>query len=186
VSEVLTAEQEPLRPVEGLATVRSARDYIRPEDIVAYILDNPMAQPEAIAAHFKQRPAWLMMILASDKFQRALDPYRDLVANPLYTATMEERLRALALKGMDVIQTRLESKEVSDLLVLKATEIGIKGLGLGQPKDDAEKPVGNVESLAERLVNALNHQRSNIHVADGRGSAHVTIEAEIVEARNGG
>jgi Flp pilus assembly CpaF family ATPase len=153
---------------------------------VAYVLDNPLAQPDAIAAHFKQRPAWFMMVLASDKFQRALDPYREQVANPMYTATMEERLRALALKGMDVIQTRLESKEVSDLLVLKATEIGIKGLGLGQPKDDAEKPVGTVESLAERLVTALNRQRSNVRVADGRDSAHVTVEAEIVRVPNGG
>ena len=68
---------------------------------------------------------------------------------------------------------------------LKATEIGVKGLGLGLPKPEEEKQAGTVESLAERLVTALNRQRSNVHVADGRDSAHITVDAEVVRVPNG-
>jgi hypothetical protein len=61
----------------------------------------------------------------------------------------------------------LDGKEVSDLLVLKAAEIGVKALGMGNPTPTAPAltPENSVDTLADRLVAAIQKQRSNVRTA---------------------
>ena len=138
------------------------------EAMVELMIRHPDWTHGEFAAAFGRKPSWFASVLASEGFQAALDPHRHRIADPSLTATMDERMRALALQSLTVLQTKLEGKEVLDLTVLKAVEIGTKALGMGQAQAlpaPTAAPVG-VDSLADRLVQALERQRKNIPAAD--------------------
>lgn len=137
------------------------------DSLVEYLVANPGCTPELIAAAFGQPKRWFLSILATDSFQLALDSKRHLLSDPAITATMEERFRALSLQSLDVLQRKLESKDASDLLVLKASELGVKALGMGMAPTAAPvlTPVAGIDTLAERLVAALEKQRRNVRGA---------------------
>lgn len=138
------------------------------EAMVELMVAHPDWTHAEFAAAFGRKPSWFASVLASEGFQQALDPHRHRIADPSLTATLDERMRALALQSLSVLQTKLEGKEVLDLTVLKAVEIGTKALGMGQAQAlpaPTAAPVG-VDSLAERLVSALERQRRNIPAAD--------------------
>lgn len=139
-----------------------------PEAMIEVLIAHPDWALAQYAREFGRSKGWMASVLASEAFQQTMAPHKNQILNPAITATMEERVRALAIRSMDVLQEKLDSKEVSDLVVLKATELGIKGLGMGQakelPRDSA--PSLGVEALADRLVSVLNKQRENSRVID--------------------
>jgi hypothetical protein len=139
--------------------------------LIGYLTEHPDATPATVAAAFGRPKRWFLTVLASNAFQLELDPVRHLITDPTITATMEERFRALTLHSLDVLSSKLDGKEVSDLLVLKAAEIGVKALGMGNPVPSAAPLTAetSVDTLADRLVAALNKQRSNVR-------APVTVE----------
>lgn len=146
--------------------------------MVELMVENPGWTTKKLAAHFGKGSAWFAAVLASDGFQLELDKRRGEVLNPAFTATMEERFRALALRSLDVLQDKLDSKDVSDNIVLRAAEIGVKALGMGQVAPPPVTPSGSVESLADRLVAAFERQRNNVRKPE-------TMEAEVVVVEAG-
>jgi hypothetical protein len=146
------------------------------DSLLQHLLVNPAATPDSIAAAFGRTRGWFLSVLASDQFQLALDPHRHLIADPVITATMEERFRSLTLRALSALHSKLDNPEVSDFIVVKSAEIGVKALGMGAPKRDEETPLtpsGNVDTLAERLVAALEKQRNNSRLVEGE----VVVEA---------
>lgn len=116
-----------------------------------------------LAKYWGRDASWFMQILASDSFQLALDPYRHLITDPTITATLDERFRALTLRSLDVLQDKLDGKDVADYTVLKSAELGVKALGMGQVEPQVQQQaVGGVDALAERLVLALKKQQENV------------------------
>lgn len=160
----LLVEQQGQPPVSvPVAQAAPAASPYSHDAMIQLMIAHPDWTQEQFAKAFGRRPSWFASVLASDDFQRALDPHRHLIADPSLTATLDERMRALALQSLSVLHTKLEGKEVLDLTVLKAVEIGAKALGMGQAAAlpaPVAAPVG-VESLAERLVSALEKQRRN-------------------------
>lgn len=134
------------------------------ESLLDYLVANPSSTPESVSAAFRRSKRWFLTVLATDAFQSMLDAKRHLLSDPTITSTLEERYRALSLQALDVLQQKLEGKEVSDLLVLKASELSVKALGMGMTPAPAQPltPSGNVDTLAERLVAALEKQRRNV------------------------
>ena len=131
--------------------------------MVELMVEHPTWSSKQFAAHWGKGAGWFASVLASDAFQLELDKRRGEIPNPELTATMDERFRALALRSLDVLQDKLGGKEVSDNIVLRATEIGVKALGMGQIAPAAvAAPSGNVDTLAERLVAAFEKQRGNV------------------------
>lgn len=130
-----------------------------PAAMVNLMVENPDFTHTQLAQAFGRTPSWLSGVLASDAFQQALDPHRHLIADPYLTATMEERFRALAMRSASVLMQKLDSKEVSDLTVLKAAEIGVKALGMGQKIiHETAAPIAEGPaqlSVAEKLLKAM-------------------------------
>jgi hypothetical protein len=135
------------------------------DSIIDYLLLHPDASPVDVAKEYKRPRQWFLTLLASDRFQDALDPIRHQLLDPAITSTMEERFRALALHSLNVMHSKLDHPEVTDFMVVKAAEIGVKALGLGMPKKEETvlTPVGNVDTIADRLLAALEKQRRNAH-----------------------
>jgi hypothetical protein len=141
--------------------------------MVELMVEHPTWSHKQFAAHWGKGAGWFASVLASDAFQLELDKRRGEIPNPELTATMDERFRALALRSLDVLQDKLGGKEVSDNIVLRATEIGVKALGMGQAVAPPAAPSGNVDTLAERLVAAFEKQQKNARKP-------AAIEAEVV------
>jgi len=148
-----------------------------PERMVQLMVDHPDWGHKELAAAFGRLPSWTSAVLASDAFQQALDMRRHEVADPSLSATMEERFKGLAIRAATVLQEKLNGQGVSDLVVLKAAELGIKALGLGQKAPETPQLPSNQnssESVAEKLLAAM----------DARDRAR-TVDVETVEVVDG-
>lgn len=137
-----------------------AQAHYSHEAMVDLMVLNPQYTHAQFAAHFGRHPSWTSAVLASDAFQQALDLRRHEVLDPSLTATMEERFRALALRSVTVLQEKLNTTGVSDLVVLKAAEIGIKALGMGNapPPLLPTLPSSSSETVADRLLAAMDRR----------------------------
>lgn len=159
---------------------RAGRIY-SPESMVQLIIDHPTWSHAELASYFGRLPSWTSAVLASDAFQQALDGRRHEVADPSLSATMEERFRALAIQSTVVLQKKLDSPGVNDLVVLKAVELGVKALGLGQKQPETPQlpaPQNSSQSVAEKLLEAMDKR-------DAERDSRRTIDVETVEVRDG-
>lgn len=148
--------------------------------MVELMVENPSYTHGQLAAHFGRPASWFSAVLASEAFQQVLDLRRHEVADPSLTATMEERFRALAFRSVTVLQEKLSSSGVSDLVVLKAAEIGVKALGMGQRAPEqiaAPANTSSSETVAEKLLAAMDAR-------DRARTVDVQV-AETVEVRDG-
>ena len=131
--------------------------------MVELMLARPDYTHAMLCAHFGRPSSWLASILASESFQQALDPVRHLVVDPALTATLHERYKALAIRTSNVMMDKLDSKEVTDFMVLKSGEIAMKALGMGtktEAQPAAATPAPATDTLAERLMAALDRRDS--------------------------
>jgi len=125
--------------------------------MVELMLQHPGYGHKELAAAFGRPASWMASVLASDSFQSALDPVRHLIHDPSLTASLNERYKALAIRTSNVLLEKMDKTEISELLVLKASEISIKALGMGTamalPAPTQQR--AGVETLAERLLEAM-------------------------------
>lgn len=176
VREVLSPVQLPSPIPQATAIAISKAPYTH-EAMVDLMIARPDYTHAQLCAHFGRPASWLASVLASDAFQDAIAPRRHLVLDPTLSASLNERFKALAIHTSNVMMAKLDGKEVSDLLVLKAGEIAVKALGLGQKNYNAEAiqqaPAAPADSVAERLLAAM----------DRRDNAK-TIDAQTIEVKS--
>lgn len=159
-STSLTAAPAPSLPPVSLTPV--GRSGYTPHAMVALMIEHPEYTHAMLCAHFGRPPSWLPTVLASDAFQRAVEPHRHLIADPALTATLKERYSALAIRTSNVMMDKLDSPDATDFMVLKAGEIAMKALGMGQKQVEAPPapaaPAPQQESLAERLMRMMDER----------------------------
>jgi hypothetical protein len=149
--------------------------------LIDLIIEQPQLDQNKLAAHFGYTPGWISNILASDAFQAKMALRREEVIDPFIRATIEERFRALVIRSLYVLQTKLNGSQVSDNVALRAAELGAQAHGIGgnaPPPPPAAQD--RLERLAQRLV-ALMPDRvgRNLEAKDG-------VSVEIVPQRVGG
>lgn len=150
--------------------------------MVQLMIDHPEYTHGQLAQAFGRPPSWMSTVLASEQFQSVLDTRRHEVADPSLTATMEERFRALALRATTVLQEKLNSPGVNDLVVLKAAEIGVKALGLGQRPVDPPAlpaPVNSSQSAAEKILAAMDALDARRQAAKDEAIDVTAVEVEV-------
>jgi hypothetical protein len=150
------------------------------DGLIRLIIDNPTWTHKQYAQHFGRPASWFAAVLATDDFQLALDPHRAEITDPSITATMEERLRALALRSMSVLQHKMESGKVADFTVIKAMENSTKALGMGttsKRQEGGEKLPNQTIDLAGNAAFLVDRMRKT-----GAGRLSQPIEdVEIIE-----
>jgi hypothetical protein len=169
-STSIAAAPAPLLPA---STTLSLRAGYTPKAMVDLMADHPEYSHGQLCAHFGRPSSWLASVLASSAFQAALDERRHEIADPTLTASLHERFKALAIRTSNVMMTKMDSPEVADFMVLKAGEIAIKALGMGQKHAEAQgapaAPAVQQESLAERLMKMMDER-------DGKRTVDVDAE----------
>lgn len=169
VQELLAAQRKteglPARAPQsstGTALAAPSRPY-SPDALLALIIEEPGRSHSYYAAAFGRNAAWFASVLASNAFQSRLDTCRDMIADPSISGTLEERFRALAVQSLNVLQAKMDGKEVSDFLVTKAVDLSVKALGMGQfaaPVTPQEAAPTGAEAVAERIMAAMAKQRA--------------------------
>ena len=130
-------------------------------DMIDFIIANPWASQNEIAARYGYTPGWVSNVLASDAFQSQMAARREEIVDPAMKATLEERFRAMAIRSLDRLMERLEKPAVSDQVILRAVELGAKAVGVG---GNAPPPAPNQDHLAvlaDRLLKLQSQVRTN-------------------------
>jgi hypothetical protein len=156
LTEQYTAQQEAKAGPAPAATSTAVALPFSNDALVQLLLERPGLTHQQYGAAFGRGSGWFASVLASESFQRALSPVRHLIPDPSISATLDERFKSLAMQGLSVLQTRLDSKECADMTVLKAVELGLKASGLGAiaAPPAVEAPVGP-EAVANRILEAM-------------------------------
>jgi hypothetical protein len=141
------------------------------EDMIDFIIQNPMTSQKDMAARYGYTEGWVSNILASDAFQAAMAKRKDEVVDPVIRATIEERFKALVHRSLTVLMAKLEQPAVSDQVALRAVELGAKALGMGGHAQPAPvpPPSDRLVRLAERLVDLQSTVQERV-VHDGQAT----------------
>jgi len=148
--------------------------------MIDLIVAHPGISNNELAARFGYTAAWCSMIKSSDAFKARLAARRTELVDPTITATLEDRIRAVTERSLEVIAEKLEAPAafIPDALVMRAAEFGAKSLGIGQtPPAPAANP-NHLEELAERLVALQSKHRRVQNAEDVR-----FVESQAQEAR---
>lgn len=117
------------------------------------IIENPMIQQGQLATIFGYTPGWVSQVINSDGFQAYLETRKEELVDPMLRASIEERLKALMVKGIDVLQERLAVDPNTDV-ALKAVEIGARALGYGARQNNVQVNASFVVALPQRVASS--------------------------------
>ncbi len=124
--------------------------------MIDFMITNPWASQNQIAAHFGRTAGWISNIIVSDAFQAAFHARREELVDPAMRGSLEEMFKGVVHRSLVVLQEKLAAPaaSVSDTVMLKAIEYGSKALGMGgnAPPPAAPEPLDRLEKLADRLL----------------------------------
>lgn len=168
-----------VKPEGGLSASPLALSY-SPDLMVDLILNNPSWDMKQLGQVFGQTAGWVSKVLSTKAFQDALEPRRAEVLNPEFAMTLSERFQALTIRSLSVMQEKLEAgKALPDMTILKAAELGVKALGMGQKIQPDEKPIEPAknasEMVADRIMAAMQKRRA----------AESAVDVEVTEVPDG-
>jgi hypothetical protein len=100
------------------------------EAMIDLILQDPTVTSKELAEIFGYSPGWVSRILAADSFQARMAERKAALVDPIISRTLNERLRAVAYRSVEVIQEKLD-KEESATFALDALQFSSAALQLG-------------------------------------------------------
>ena len=160
-----TIVEVPAKPADSPQTnlpALSERPKVNFEELVQWILAHPGATHAEIGQAYGRPAGWFSTVLVMAEFQAALDPFRSEITDPAIIATIDERLQALMLRSVDVLQAKLSVASPGDAPVLEAAKIGVRALGLGNAGREGPTQAApqSLEAMADRLTAlVVNRQR---------------------------
>lgn len=99
------------------------------DSMIDLILQDPTVSSAELAAVFGYSAAWVARILASDSFQSRLAQRKSALVDPIIARSLNERLRTVAIRSMEVIEEKLAA-EPSAAYAMDALELATQGLGV--------------------------------------------------------
>ena len=135
------------------------------DGMINLLLANRGISQNAIAAHFGYSAAWVSQVMSSDAFQARLMERAAEIEDPTLRATVEDNLKGILSRSMELLKQKLSQPEVPDNLVLRSIDISTRALGYGA-RESTVKVAINVENhldhLGERLVGLLERKKAEV------------------------
>ena len=85
------------------------------EAMVDLILQEPTVTPEELGELFGFSTNWVRSILKSDSFQVRLEDRRAALVDPTLQKVLNNRLREVAIKSVDILNQRLTANQSAEL-----------------------------------------------------------------------
>ena len=146
------------------------------DKMIDIIIANPRVKQDDLAATFGYTPGWVSRIMSSDAFRVRMAVRRSELVDPIISATLEDRFAALAMRGVEIMQQKLDvpAATVTFADAAKAAEIGARGLA-----------VGGFGSKVQVDLNAQIDLRGALEEAQKRREQLIgaTIEVDVVVVR---
>lgn len=143
---------EPLQGTQSAATAIARVKYSH-DAMIDLIISNPAISQGQLAAEFGYTQAWVSRVMNSDAFQARLALRKEDIVDPSLVATIDEKLRALASKSLDVVLEKLTVTNSAEM-GLKALEITSKALGYGARQQNLNVQQNFVVALPPKSVDA--------------------------------
>ena len=131
------------------------------EALVDLLVANPAATNGELGGKFGRSAQWVGMVKSSGLFRECYAKRIQAIADPILTATIEERLEMLTSRSLEVLSLKLAKQNVEDIpdnLALQAAALGAKGMALGgfsskPPPAPVLPQPDRITRLADRLLN---------------------------------
>ena len=163
------------------------------EAMADLLIQNPWISQNQIALHFGYTASWVSTIITGDAFQALLASRREEVVDPILRASLEERFRGLVHRSLEVLAEKLDrpSTTIPDNVVLRALELGARGIelgGFGRPQVAPPAPPepNRLEALANRLVELQSNVRKGVTYENEIETVEVVQAGEVGEVRGSG
>lgn len=125
----------PLQGTQSAATAIARVKYSH-DAMIDLIIANPMMTQGQIAQHFGYTQPWVSRIFNSDAFLARLAERKGDLVDPSISLTIDEKLRAVADRSLDVVLDKLSLTPTFDM-AMKGLEVASKALGYGARKENA-------------------------------------------------
>lgn len=121
--------RKPLETTEFSKNILKKVNYTH-DAMIDEIIANPGISEIELAERFGFSRAWVTRLICSDAFQSRLALRKEEVIDPTLVATVEERLRGVTMKAIDVLQEKLEATG-DPKTALRVLEITTRAQGYG-------------------------------------------------------
>lgn len=112
-------------------------------EIIDFMIANPQARQREIAAEFGLSESWLSICINSDSFKAALQERRAEIVDPRLTATIDDRLSAVAAVSMEMVLERLQAPLApSDTFLTNVAKMSLEAMGFGSKGGQAAQGGG--------------------------------------------
>jgi hypothetical protein len=135
------------------------------DGMINLIIANRGISQNAIANHFGYSASWVSQVMSSDAFQARLAERAAEIEDPTIRATVEEGLKGLVSRSMEIIKEKLkgDAAGIPDQLAIRTLELATRALGMG-----AKTPVvavqvnvdSHLDHLGGRLTELLTRKKS--------------------------
>jgi hypothetical protein len=105
-------------PAKGITRLTYTHDAM-----VDLILQEPTVTHKELAEIFQYSAGWIQRVCASDAFQARLAERRAQLVDPHVARSLNERLRGVTIKAIDIIDERLSTEEAGAGYALEALGI---------------------------------------------------------------
>lgn len=125
-------------PLLGTASAANAIERVKysHDAMIDLMIAQPMISQGELAAHFGYTQTWVSRVINSDAFQARLALRKEEIIDPVIVASMEEKMKAVAAKSLDIVLEKLNTIGNFDN-ALKAFEATSKAMGYGARQPQA-------------------------------------------------
>ena len=183
-AEAATAEfvsrQSP--PLEGTASAATAiaRVNYSHDAMIDLIIARPGVKQGELAKHFGYTQAWVSRVMNSDAFLARLAQRKNDLVDPAIALTIDERLRAVAAKSLDVVLEKLELAPSGDF-ALEAAEMASKALGYGARQQNLNLQQNFVVAMPQKADSAESWAGKYTETSPARSAMAQNVSVTTVE-----
>lgn len=142
-------------PLEGTASAALAIGRVKysHDAMIDLIMAQPGVKQQEIAKYFGYTNAWVSRIMNSDAFLARLAQRKADIIDPAIGLSIDERLRAVAAKSLDVVLEKLELVPSFEQ-ALDAANMASKALGYGARQNNLNVQQNFVVAMPSKIADA--------------------------------
>lgn len=143
-------------PLEGTQSAQNAIARVKysHDAMIDLIIAQPAIKQNEIAKHFGYTPAWVSRIMNSDAFLQRLAARKADLVDPAIFLNVDEKLRAVAQRSLDVVLEKLELPGVGFDQALDAANLATKALGYGARQQNVNLQQNFVVAMPQKAEDA--------------------------------
>lgn len=152
-TEFLRSQSPPLQGTEFSAQAIARVNYTH-DAMIDLIIANPMISQMEISKHFGYTPAWVSRIFNSDAFKARVAQRKHDLVDPSIALTIDEKLRAVADRSLDIVLDKLSLPTTSFTDALNAATLASKALGYGARQQNLSVQQNFVVALPSKAADS--------------------------------